>query len=166
MASAMRIKKVDVWAGDLRDQPGGLAQVLSTVAGGGASVECVIARRRESGGGVVFISPISGKRAQEAARSAGLRQADMGTLRIEGPDRPGLGSRITRAIADAGINMRGLTAAVLGGNFVCYIGFDTPADADRAARAIKGVQASGGRARRSTRSVKRVAKKKTTRSRR
>lgn len=165
MASAMKVTKVEVWAGDLRDQAGELARVLEAIAGGGGDVKCVIARRRETGGGVVFISPVTGKRAQGAARSVGLSQANMGTLRVEGPDRKGLGSRITRAIGDAGINMRGLTAAVQGGSFVCYIGFDSPGDADRAARALKGMKPAATKAKSKKASKRRGAKKTARRSR-
>ena len=63
------------------------------------------------------------------------------TVRVEGSDKPGLGGRIARAVADAGINMRGLTAAVVGTNFVAYFGFDNQADADKAIGAIKSAGA-------------------------
>ncbi len=131
---ALSVKKVDVWAGDLADRAGGLADVLAALSDAGASVECVIARRAPDrpGSGKVFISPITGKKAQAAARAAGLKQAaDIGTLRVEGADRPGLGAKITQAIADAGISVRGVSAAVLNKKFVAYIGFDSAADAAR-----------------------------------
>jgi hypothetical protein len=147
-ASGIRISKVDVWAGDIQDQPGGLARVLSALAERGGSIECVVARRKSdgSGAGDVFVSPVKSRRMQEAAARVGLKQAsDIATLRIEGPDRPGLGGRITQAIADAGINMRGLTAAVMGRSFVAYFGLDSSDEADRAAKAIKSMNAGGRR---------------------
>src|SRR5690242_20758649 len=125
---ALKITKVDVWAGDIQDQPGGLARVLEVLSGAGGSLDCVIARRQpeKPGTGVVFVSPVKGKLAPAAARGAGLNQAsDIATLRVEGADRPGLGGRISRAVADAGVSMRGLSAMVLGGKFVAYIGFDS-----------------------------------------
>jgi hypothetical protein len=139
---ALKISKVDVWAGEMADQPGGLARVLEGLARAGGSLDCVIARRQPErpGTGVVFVSPVKGKRAPDAARGAGLNQAaDIATLRVEGPDKPGLGGRLSRAVADAGVNMRGLSAMVLGGKFVAYIGFDSDSDADRAAAAMKNV---------------------------
>jgi hypothetical protein len=44
---------------------------------------------------------------------------------------------MTNAIADAGINMRGLSAAALGSRFVAYVAFDSPEDAEKAAKAIR-----------------------------
>ena len=137
---ADKITKVEVWAGDIDDQPGGLARVLDALASAGATIECCIARRKpdQPGRGIVFVSPIKGKKAQDAARSAGLAPAsNIGTLRVEGGDRKGAGAALTQAVADAGINMRGLSAAVIGKKFVCYFGFDSAMDADRAAKAVK-----------------------------
>lgn len=142
---AMRVTKEDVWAGDVPDSPGGLARVLEALGGAGASLDCVIARRRPDrpGTGVVFLTPVKGTRVQQAARGAGLIPAtDIATLRVEGTNKPGLGGRLTRAVADAGVNLRGVTAAVLGTKFVAYLGFDSPADADKAAAAIKSVDAA------------------------
>ena len=59
---------------------------------------------------------------------------------MEGPDKLGIGSRrMSRAIGDAGVNMRGFSAMRAGKNFVAYIGFDSSDDADRAAKALKSV---------------------------
>ena len=142
----LNVTQVDVWAGDIQDQPGGLARVLSAIAGAGGSVECVIARREQGrpGTGVVFVTPVSGARAQTAARDAGLSAADdLATLRVEGSDAPGLGARITEALAAAGINLRGVSAAVVGRNFVAYVGLDNRADAQSAMAALRGVKTGG-----------------------
>jgi hypothetical protein len=138
---ALSVKKVDVWVADIQDEPGGLSRVLGALGDAGASVECVIARRKDSAGsGVVFISPLKGKRATDAARNAGLTMAsDIGTLKVEGADQPGLGGRITQAIADANINLKGVSAAVIGNKFVAYLGFNSEADATRAMAALKNV---------------------------
>src|SRR5207253_10127699 len=72
-----------VWAADIADQPGGLAEKLAALANGGANLEFVIARRRpeEPGKGVVFVSPVQGKKAEDAASAAGLSKAmDVPTL--------------------------------------------------------------------------------------
>jgi hypothetical protein len=139
---SLQVTKTDVWAGELKDQPGGLAKVLEAVSKGGANLECVIARRSpdKPGQGVVFLAPIK-KEAESAARGAGLTPAEVSTLRVEGPDKAGLGAKMMRAIADAKINTRGVTSAMMGGRFVAYLGFDNSADADKAAQAIKGVTA-------------------------
>jgi predicted amino acid-binding ACT domain protein len=62
---------------------------------------------------------------------------NLATLKVEGDDAAGLGGRIATAIADAGINLRGVSAAVIGRKFVAYLGFDNAADATKAARALK-----------------------------
>ena len=55
----------------------------------------------------------------------------------QAPDRAGLGARMTQDISEAGINMRGLSAAALGRRMVCYLAFDSDADAKKAGRALK-----------------------------
>jgi predicted amino acid-binding ACT domain protein len=115
------------------------------MSGAGSSLDCVIARRQADKymAGVVFLTPVKGKKAEAAAIAAGVERAeDLATLRVEGSDQPGIGARMARAVADVGVNMRGCSAMRSGKNFVAYIGFDSDADADRAAKALKSV---GGR---------------------
>ncbi|HEY8668803.1 MAG TPA: hypothetical protein VIL86_19305 [Tepidisphaeraceae bacterium] len=147
---AAQVTKVDVWAGEMRDEPGGLARILDGLAQAGANIECVIARRQpeKPGTGVAFISPIKGKKIQDAARDVGLRPAaNIGTLRIEGPNRAGTGARMMDAVRDAGVSMRGVSAMVLGNKYVVYIGFDSSEDATKAAKAIKAAEKSGVKSR-------------------
>ena len=69
---------------------------------------------------------------------AGLvRAADLFALRVEGPNKPGDCQRITRLLADAGLSLRGLSATVCGSRYVLSLGFDTEADAPRAASLLK-----------------------------
>jgi len=131
------IRKVDVWAVEIDDRPGGLADKLEALAKAGASLEFIVSRRApdKPGKGVVFLTPVRGAKQTGAAINAGLGTTDsLHSLRVEGPDRPGLGTKMTRALADAGINLRGLSAAALGRKSVAYFAFDT---ADDAANAIK-----------------------------
>src|SRR5690348_13069264 len=103
---ALKISKVDVWAVEIRDEPGGLANVLEAIGKSSSDLECVIARREPDKyqAGVVFVSPIKGKKAEAAAQSAGLKRADdLATIRVEGPDRAGVGAQLSRAVGDAGI---------------------------------------------------------------
>ncbi len=163
---AVRITRVDVWAGELEDQPGGLARVLAALAGGGARLQCCIARRQpdQPGRGVAFVTPVSGTRAQAAARDAGMSPAaDIATLRVQGPDAPGIGARLTRAVQDAGVNMRGISAAVVGNEFVAYFGFDSQSDADAAAQAMRGVKAERATSKKRTTSKTSKTSKKGTR---
>jgi hypothetical protein len=137
---AYAIKKVDVWAGELEDRPGGLADKLTSLSGAGANFEFLISRRApdKPGTGVVFLAPIKGAKQKSAAQQAGLSTTDsLHSVRVEGPDRAGLGTKMTRALADAGINLRGLSAAALGRRAVTYFAFDSDADADNAIRILR-----------------------------
>jgi len=139
---ALKITKTDVWAAEIQDQPGGLAKIMQTVAAAGANLQCVIARRQpdKPGTGVVFISPLAGDKARAAATAAGFRETQrVASLRVEGSDRPGLGAQMTQAIGHAGVNLRGISALALGGKFVAYLGFDSAADADKAATALEAL---------------------------
>ena len=139
---SLTVTKTDVWAAQIEDQPGGLAKLLGALAGAGANLECVVARRdpSQAGKGVAFITPVTGASARNAAKAEGLAPAEkLATLKVEGNDAPGLGFRITSAIAEAGVNLRGVSAAVVGRKFVVYLGFDGNADADKAARALKAL---------------------------
>jgi hypothetical protein len=166
----VKITKVDVWAGTLEDQPGGLARVLDALAGAGARLECCIARRQPDrpGSGVAFVTPVRGDRAEGAARGAGMSPAaDVATLRVQGPDAPGMGARLTRAVQRAGVNMRGLSAAVLGGQFIAYFGFDNPGDAQRAAEAMRSVATAPARsAKKRATSTKKTTRRKSSKRRR
>jgi hypothetical protein len=145
---ALKVGKVDVWAGDLRDVPGGLADALEGLAKGGGSIDFLIARRSDKhpGAGKVFVTPVTSPKSKDAAMRSGLQHATgMGTLRVDGSNAKGMGAKMMRAMADAGVNVRGVSAAVIGTKFVAYIGFDSEEDADRAAAALKGVNGKSGR---------------------
>lgn len=131
------IRKVDVWAAEIDDRPGGLAEKLEALARAGASLEFIISRRApdKPGKGVVFLTPVKGAKQTRAASEAGLSTtSSLQSVRVEGPDRPGLGTKMTRVLADAGINLRGVSAAALGRRSVSFFAFDS---ADDAANAIK-----------------------------
>jgi predicted amino acid-binding ACT domain protein len=143
---SLTVTKVDVWAGQIEDKPGGLATVLGAISGAGGNLECVIARRdpTKPGAGVAFATPVKGAGVRKAAKAAGLAPAaNIATLKVEGDDAAGLGHRIMSAIAGAGVNVRGASGAVIGRKFVVYLGFDVPADATKAARALKALGAAG-----------------------
>lgn len=140
---AVEITKVDVYAGEIEDRPGGLGEKLAVLAEAGANLEFVIARRQhgehEQGGkGLVFVAPLKGAQQTRAAKKAGLSKTDsLHSLRLMGANKPGMGSRITEVLAEAGINMRGLSAAAIGNKAVVYFAFDSDADAKQAAKVLK-----------------------------
>jgi hypothetical protein len=140
------VKKVDIYAVDVMNRPGMLARVLEALAPAGANLEFAIARRVSDNTSRVFLAPLRGKRVLKAAADVGLSPAKgMHVLRIEGPDKAGLGARLTRTLAAAGLNLRGLSAAAIRGRSVCYIALSSPADqatAMKVARKLLGGRGS------------------------
>ena len=137
---ALKVQTVDIWAATIKDKPGGLSTKLEALAEAGAQIEFVIARRRgeKPGTGLVFLTPLKGAKQLSAARKAGFRTATgLRGLKVEGADRPGLGAGITAAVAEQGVNLRGLSAAVIGRKFVAHLAFDKVADVTKAARVIR-----------------------------
>jgi hypothetical protein len=137
---AYSVKKVDVWAGEIADRPGGLASTLAAMNKAGANIEFVVARRapEKPGTGVVFLTPIRGGKQKTVAQQAGLATSEsLHSVRVEGPDRAGLGAKMTDALAAAGINLRGISAAALGRRAVSYLAFDSATDLDAAVRILK-----------------------------
>src|SRR3990172_10823485 len=120
---AYSVKKVDVWAGEVADRPGGLAATIAALTNAGANLEFLIARRApdKPGTGMVFVTPVRGAKQKAAAQGAGLSMSDsLHSVRVEGPDRAGLRAKITGALADAGINLRGVSGAAVGRRAVTY----------------------------------------------
>ncbi len=136
----VQISKADVWEGEIPDRAGGLAEKLEVLAKAGANFQFVLARRQPDrpGSAVVFLSPLKGAAQTKAAQAAGLAKSSaVFLLRVEAPDRPGLGAKLTRAVADAGISMRAFAATALGRQCVANLAFDTEADAKKAGQVLK-----------------------------
>jgi hypothetical protein len=134
------VERVDTWAATIQDQPGGLASKLDALAAKKVNLEFVIARRapERPGTGVVFVTPIKGAVQIRAATQAGFaRTTNLHTVRLQGPDKPGAGARIAAALAEAGLNVRGFSAAASGRTFVAHIALDTADDAAQAVRILK-----------------------------
>ena len=129
------VEPVDVWAATIQDKPGGLAEVLSVLRDAGADLQFVIARRTPEapGKGVVFITPLQGDREIRAATQIGFNATpSLHSVRIMGTDRPGIVADLTKKLADEGINLRGVSAAVLGSQFIAYLAMDSLDDSDKA----------------------------------
>lgn len=128
------VERVDVWAATIEDRPGGLAEVLRLLRDQGANLQSVIARRApdQPGKGVVFVTPLQGDREIAAAAEAGFNVTHtLHSVRVMGRDRPGIAAELTQMLADAGINLRGLSASVIGTQFVAYLAVDSLQDANR-----------------------------------
>ena len=129
------VESVDVWAATIQDRPGGIAEKLAPLAEAGADLQFVIARRApdKPGTGVLFVTPLRGNVETAAGVKSGFAVADsLHSLRVEGDNKPGIGAQLAKKMADAGINLRGLSAAVIGERFIMYLALDTADDAEKA----------------------------------
>jgi hypothetical protein len=127
-------KRVEVWAASIKDKPGRLARVLMGLKEAGADLNFIVARRapEKPGTGVVFLTPLRGDREVEAASHLGFNVSrSIHSVRIDGENRPGIVADLTEKVGAAGINLRGLSAAVLGARFILYVGLDGKEDAKK-----------------------------------
>lgn len=140
---AVKVKRITLWRKELENRAGTLADTLEPVARAGADLQVVMGycypgdRTRAA----VELFPIASKKATGAAQGAGLAAAGIPALYVEGNNRPGMGSAITRGLADSGINLDFLVAQVIGRKFTAVFGFENDADANRAGALIKKVGA-------------------------
>ncbi len=133
------VKKVTVWRKEVDNATGTLADVLRPLAEAGANLRVVMgyAFPGEPARAAVEVFPVSGKRVEAAASSAGLAVSPIACLLVEGDDRPGLGAQMARAIAERGINISFVVAETVDGSFSAVFGFGNDEDATSAAAAIK-----------------------------
>jgi hypothetical protein len=138
---ALKATKSEIWVCTIEDRAGGAAEKLEALANGGANLEMLLARRTDQPGqGVMFVTPVKGAKAVKAAQAAGFgKPENIHSVRIEGSDKPGLGAKIARALGDAGISFRGVSAVAIGRNFISYIACDSAEDATRALSVLKKV---------------------------
>ena len=137
---AVKASKAEIWAVSVDDRAGGVAEKLEAMAKAGASFEMVFARRtpENPGRGMLFVTPVKGAKATRAAQQAGMGQPqNIHSVRIEGGDSPGLGAKITRALASAGVSFRGISAIAIGRKFVSYVACDSAEDQAKAIGALK-----------------------------
>ena len=136
----IKASRYDVWMAVIDDRAGGAAEKLEALARAGADLEAVFARRtpEQPGQGILFAAPIEGAKVVRAAQEAGFRRSEtIHGIRVEGGNKPGLGGRLTRALADAGISLRGLQASVIGRNFLSFVAVDTAEDAAKAVKVLR-----------------------------
>lgn len=135
----VKVKRITLWRKELQNRAGTLADTLEPVAKAGGDLQVVMGycypgdRTRAA----VELFPIASKKATAAAQGAGLATAGIPALHVEGDNRAGLGSAITRALADAAVNLDFLVAQVIGRKFSAVFGFENDADADKATALIK-----------------------------
>jgi hypothetical protein len=129
------VEPEEVWAASLDDKPGALANKLSELAEAGADLDFIIARRApdKPGTGVVFVTPLRGDPETEAASELGFAATNrLHSVRVEGHNERGIAGRLTRKVAEAGLNLRGFSGAAMGTQFVLHLAFDSTEDARKA----------------------------------
>jgi len=134
------VERVDVWAASITDEAGSLARLLTGLQEAGADLDLILARRapEKPGTGVVFVTPLRGDRELAAAAELGFNiTKSVNSVRVEGENRPGVAAELTQKLGAAGINLRGLSAAVIGARFILYIGLHTASDAEKAVNILQ-----------------------------
>jgi hypothetical protein len=129
----MHVEREDVWAASVDDKAGALGVKLSALAGAGADLDFIIVRRapEKPGTGVVFVTPLRGDREVQAAAAVGFNvTSSLNSIRVEGPNEPGIAAKLATMVGDAGISMRGFSSAVLGTRYVAHISVDSVDDQD------------------------------------
>lgn len=129
------VERVDVWAATIQDEKGALASLLKGLQKAGADLQFVIARRSPDrpGKGVVFVAPLLGEQETIAASQLGFNVTQtLQSVRVRGLDRAGVVADLVQALGDGGLNLRGVSASVIGSQFIAFLGFDSPKDATAA----------------------------------
>jgi hypothetical protein len=137
------VKKAVLWRRELDNRPGALAAVLEPLVRAGANFQIAMGYRFPGNEtrAAVELAPVTGKKSASAAQGAGLQPSHIPTLIVSGDDRAGLGYALAQGMADAGINMAFLVAQVMGKKYSAIFGFESEADAERAAAIIKRASA-------------------------
>jgi hypothetical protein len=143
---AVTVKPIKLWRKEIRNEPGALAEALEPLAAEGADLQVVMGYRYpgHEEKAAIEVYPIANKKLSSAARRAGLDVAPISALLVEGDNKPGLGHAITRAIAEAGINLDFVVAQAMGRRYSAVFGFDSEADLKKASPLIKKATAANG----------------------
>ena len=136
---AITLKKITLWRKEVDNRPGALAATLAPLAQARTDLQTVMGYRYpgDQGKAAIELQPVSGKKAIEAARSAGLAASPIPTVLVQGDNRPGLGHTIAKALGDAGINLGFVLAQVVGRKYAAVFGFENDSDAAKAIALIR-----------------------------
>jgi hypothetical protein len=134
----LTVKRILLWRVVIPNRPGALAEVLEPLAAAGTDLQVVMGYR-EAGRteAVVELFPVQGRKLAEAAEGAGLTPSTLPVLLVSGGNRAGLGHQVARALAGAGINLSFLMAQTVGRRYSAVLGFESDADAKKAATLIR-----------------------------
>jgi hypothetical protein len=135
----VKVKKIMLWRKELQNRPGTLAEALEPVAKAGADLQVVMGYcyPGDRSKAAVELFPVSSKKPTAAAQAAGFGPAGVTAVQVEGDNLAGLGHALTKALADAGVNLDFLVAQVIGRKYSAVMGFENEADAAKAIPLIK-----------------------------
>lgn len=136
---AVTVKSISLWRKEAQNKTGLLAQTLEPLANAGADLGIVMGYRLPGieAKAAIEIYPISGRKMAAAATGAGLADAAIPTILVEGDNKPGLAHKIAQTIADTGVDLSFFVAQAIGRKYSAVIGFENAADAKKAASLIK-----------------------------
>src|SRR5260370_2875783 len=99
---AIALKKITLWRKEVDNKPGALADTLALLAQARADLQAVMGYRYpgDQGKAAIELYPVSGKKAIEAARSAGLAASSTPTGLVLRDNPPRLGRSTTTAPAE------------------------------------------------------------------
>ena len=81
----------------------------------------------------MFVAPLQNDAEIRAASQVGFSVTpSLHSVRVMGLDQQGIIAILTEKLAEGGINLRGVSAAVLGSQFIAYLAVDSLDDANRA----------------------------------
>jgi hypothetical protein len=141
---SVTLKRILLWRKEVENRAGVLAEALEPFAKAKTDLQVVMGYRYPGAENkcAVEIYPVKGNKLTASAQGAGLTASSIPTLLVEGDNKAGLGHAITKAIADAGVNVSFLVAQVIGRRYSAVIGFQNEADAEKAGMLIKKVTLS------------------------
>ncbi|MFY9314022.1 MAG: ACT domain-containing protein [Burkholderiales bacterium] len=135
-----KVGRVELWTASIDDRAGGAADKVEPLSKAGANFEFVFSRRtpEQPGRGIAFVTQVNGTKVVQAAQAAGFTKPEnLHSVRIEGTNKPGVTAKVARALANAGISFRALSATGIGSKFVSYFALDTAEDAVKAVSLLR-----------------------------
>ena len=136
---SVTVKRISFWRSEVDNKPGVLARVLGPLAESKTDLEVLMGYRYpgNESQAAVELFPVAGKQASEAAKRAGLAQADIPAFIVSGGNKPGRVYALVNRLSEAGINLAFVSAQAVGKKFSAVIGFEKEADAKKAEAIIK-----------------------------
>ncbi len=134
----MTIRKITLWRREVDSRPEALAEVLEPFVNTGTDLQVVMRYRhpREDNKAIVEVCPQSSEEEEQwrlVMQASGLKASYVPALLIEGDHVSGLSYSVAKTIADLNLKIMFLVAQTIDGKYTATIGFESNADAEKAA---------------------------------